>query len=51
MNRTIKFRGKSIENRQNGQWIYGYYLSDHDGYSSRELIVDCELGFHTKLIR
>lgn len=45
MNRKIKFRGKSIENRQNGQWIYGYYLSDHDGYSSRELIVDCITGY------
>lgn len=45
MNRTIKFRGKSIESRKNGQWIYGCYLSDHDGYSSHELILDSITGF------
>lgn len=43
--RTIKFRGKSIESRKNGQWIYGCYLSDHDGYSSHELILDGITGF------
>nr|DAZ09485.1 MAG TPA: YopX protein [Caudoviricetes sp.] len=45
MNRTIKFRGKSIESRKNGQWIYGCYLSDHDGYSYHELILDSTTGF------
>lgn len=49
MKREIKFRGKSIENRKNRQWIYGCYLSDYDGYSYRELIVDCITGFHMKL--
>lgn len=44
MKREIKFRGQSIENRKNRQWIYGRYLSDYDGYSYRELIVDCITG-------
>lgn len=40
----IKFRGKSICDKRFGEWIYGYYLPDFDGYTHRTLIVDCISG-------